>query len=393
MNVRGTFWLIVLCAIVAGIAFLGHFGGGQVLVMWPPYRIDLSLTFCALALIVLFIVVHALLRMIAGIWSVPGRVAVHRERARHEKAHAALRDALSHLYAGRYARAEKAAAHAGAIEKNAPAASLVAAAAAHHLQEYGRRDEWLDKVSHPDWQEARQIATAGMRADTDDAQGALDALSGVEGSGKRIHAQQVALRAHQQLGNWREVLKVSRGLEKRSALPAEAGAQTRLEAAEHLLREHGEQADALLDVWQSLSPAERSTPRLADLAAAQLIGMERRVEARRIVEHALGVHWSGLLLRRYPETADADALPLIQNAELWQLQHPDDPELQFALGRLCLRQQLWGKAQAFFETTLGLAGDKRELQARVHCELGKLFEQIGESEQAAQHFRASALAA
>jgi HemY protein len=391
MTLRGIVWLAILFAIAAALATVGRFDAGHVMLIYPPYRIDLSLNLFVLGVVVLFIAVYALARIVRNIWRVPQRVAAYRARARIEKAQASLRDAISNLYAGRFARAEKAARGALAIDANEGAASLVAATAAHRLHEYTRRDEWLAKVAAPEWQDARLLASADMRADARDAGGALAALAEMQAGGKRIHAQQIALRAQQQLKNWAEVLKLAKVLEKRDALHPAAAVRLRQQAAEHLLRERRNDPDALLEVWQSLSATERQSPRLADLAAELLVPLERRPEARRIVEGALAQHWDARLLRRYPDTAGADALPLIQKAESWQKDHPDDADLLFALGRLCQHQQLWGKAQSFLEAALKLA-DNEALKVRTHRALARLFEHLGETDKAAQHFRASALA-
>ena len=131
---------------------------------------------------------------------------------------------------------------------------------------------------------------------------------------------------------------------------------------------------------------------MADLAAELLIALNRHQEARKIVEEALTHNWDARLLRRYPETAQADALPLIQKAEAWRKERPEDPDLMFALGRLCLHQQLWGKAQSFLESALRLADDNDALVIRTHRALARLFEQLGDTDRAAEHYRASALA-
>ncbi len=112
-------------------------------------------------------------------------------------------------------------------------------------------------------------------------------------------------------------------------------------------------------------------------AAELLVALERQPEARRIVEDALAHNWDARLLRRYPDTAGGDALPLIQKAEGWKKDHPDDAELLFALGRLCQKQQLWGKAQSFLEAALKLA-DSEALKVRAHRALARLFEHLGE---------------
>jgi HemY protein len=162
-------------------------------------------------------------------------------------------------------------------------------------------------------------------------------------------------------------------------------------AAENLLRDRRHNADALLELWNSLSPTERHSPRLADLAAELLVALNRPQEARKIVEEALAQNWDARLLRRYPDTTAGDALPLIQKAEAWQKDRPEDADLMFALGRLCLHQQLWGKAQSFLERALKLA-DNETLRIRSHRALARLHEQLGDADKASQHYRESALA-
>ncbi|MEM5401249.1 MULTISPECIES: heme biosynthesis protein HemY [Paraburkholderia] len=394
MAIRGLLWLALLFAIAVALATVGRFDTGQVLLVYPPYRVDVSLNLFVVGIVVAFLLLYAILRFARNIVTMPRRVAAYRARMRAEKAHAALRDAVGNLYAGRFSRAEKAARDSLADAKNTSAAGLIAATAAHRLHEYARRDEWLTQVDDPDLQEARLMATADMRADGRDADGALAALTEMRTQGgRRIHAQQIALRAQQQLKNWSEVLKLVKTLEKREALHPAVAVRLRQLAAENLLRDRRHNADALLELWQSLSNVERHSPRLADCAAELLIALDRQADARKIVEEALAQNWDARLLRRYPDTAGSDALPLIQKAEAWRKERPEDGDLLFALGRLCLKQQLWGKAQSFLEAALKSADatQNEPLKIRSHRALARLHEQLGDGEKAASHYRESAL--
>lgn len=394
MAIRGLLWLALLFVIAVVLATLGRFDAGQVLLVYPPYRVDVSLNLFIVGVVVAFILLYVLLRFVRNVVTMPRRVAAYRARARAEKANGALREAIGNLYAGRFSRAEKAARDSLADERNKGAAGLIAAHAAHRMHEYARRDDWLSQIDEADWQEARLMATADMRADGRDAEGALAALTEMRTQGgRRIHAQQIALRAQQQLKNWSEVLKLVKTLEKREALHPAVAVRLRQLAAENLLRDRRHNADALLELWQSLSPVERHSPRLADLAAELLVALDRPQDARRIVEEALAQNWEARLLRRYPDTAGNDALPLIQKAEAWRKERPDDPDLLFALGRLCLQQQLWGKAQSFLESALKSPeiADNEPLKIRTHRALARLHEQLGDSEKAAGHYRESAI--
>ncbi|CCD39275.1 Homolog of E. coli HemY protein [Candidatus Paraburkholderia kirkii UZHbot1] len=393
MTIRGLIWLALLFAVAVVVATVGGFNGGQILLVMLPYRVDVSLNLFVVALVVLFIVLYALIRAVRGVWKMPSRVAAYRARSKLAKANASLRDAVGHLYAGRFSKAEKTARDALSVDDNKGAAGLIGANAAHRLHEYARRDEWLAQIRGADLQDARLMATADMRADGRDADGALVALTEMQAQGgRRIHAQQIALRAQQQLKNWSEVLKLVRMLEKREALHPAVAARLRQVAAENLLRDRRHNPDALLELWQSLSAIERQSPRLADLAAELLIALDRRAEAKKIVEDALAHNWDVRLLRRYPDcVVGGDAFPLIQRAEAWQKERTEDADLLFTLGRLCLHQQLWGKAHAFLESALKLA-DNEPLKIRTHRALARLHEQIGDTEKAAEHYRASALA-
>ncbi|HKR42559.1 MAG TPA: heme biosynthesis protein HemY [Paraburkholderia sp.] len=394
MAIRGLLWLALLFAIAVALATVGRFDTGQVLLVYPPYRVDVSLNLFVVGIVVAFLLLYAILRFARNIVTMPRRVAAYRARMRAEKANSALRDAVGNLYAGRFSRAEKAARDSLADAKNTSAAGLIAATAAHRLHEYARRDEWLTQVDDPDLQEARLMATADMRADGRDADGALAALTEMRTQGgRRIHAQQIALRAQQQLKNWSEVLKLVKTLEKREALHPAVAVRLRQLAAENLLRDRRHNADALLELWQSLSNVERHSPRLADCAAELLIALDRQADARKIVEEALAQNWDARLLRRYPDTAGSDALPLIQKAEAWRKERPEDGDLLFALGRLCLKQQLWGKAQSFLEAALKSADatQNEPLKIRSHRALARLHEQLGDGDKAASHYRESAL--
>ncbi len=129
MTMRGLIWFVLLFAAAAGLALVGVFDGGQVLLVMPPYRVDVSLNLFVVALVVSFIVIYAVLRAIRSVLKMPQRVSAYRTRSRLAKANAALRDAIGHLYAGRFtSKAEKSARDSTLIvDENAGAAGLVGA--------------------------------------------------------------------------------------------------------------------------------------------------------------------------------------------------------------------------------------------------------------------------
>ena len=67
MTMRGLIWFALLFAAAAGLALVGVFDGGQVLLVMPPYRVDISLNLFVVALVVSFIVIYALLRAVRSV--------------------------------------------------------------------------------------------------------------------------------------------------------------------------------------------------------------------------------------------------------------------------------------------------------------------------------------
>ena len=80
-----------------------------------------------------------------------------------------------------------------------------------------------------------------------------------------------------------------------------------------------------------------------------------------------------------------DVLARIAHAEKWLAQHPRDAQLLFALGRLCRRKQLWGKAQSYLEASLSIRPMRH-----THLELASLFDELGRTEEANRHYRQAA---
>lgn len=394
MSMRGLIWLALLFAVAVALAIGGHFEHGHVIIIYPPRRIDLSLNLLVAGVVVAFIVAYVLVRGVRNVVKMPRRVAAYRTRSRAARAHAALSDAVLNFFAGRFARAEGAARKASVLGEQRDSAALIGAHASHRLREHERRDEWFEQIQTPAAREARALARADLYSEEPEhAVRALESLEEAEAQGaRRLHAQTIALRAHQHMGNWSEVLRLTRVLEKRSAIAPQRARHLKHQALTHLFDERRNDGEALLAHWRTLSSEERAEPLFAALAVERLLQAKRTQDARRIIENVLASNWDARLIRRYGECGGDDPLPLIQRGEEWQQAHPDDVDLQFALGQLCIEQKLWGKAQSFLESAARLARGNAEC-ARIELALARLHEALGGADKAAMHYRASALAA
>ncbi len=387
-------WFIALATLAVGISLAARGNEGYALIVLPPYRIEITLNLLLVGLLLAFVVGYASLRGILLALSLPERVrAFHASRSK-EKAALSFQAALRYFFEGRYGHALKRAAAAHDAGYVPGLSALLAARAAHALSEPDKEAAWLARAG-TDGKEAAawlmseaELAVASRRFDE-----ALIALGRVQGSsGRHIAALRLELKARQGLRHWDEVLRLSRLLEKRGAMSVDQAREIKLRAHRENLRLR--QADAgQLQAYLRQVPSNESGPRLATVVAEALLAAGSAGEARKVIETQLDNAWDSGLARLYGDcdTAGEDGdsaserTSRIARAEKWLVSHARDGDLLLTLGRLCLRQRLWGKAQSYLEASLSV-GESRA----AHLELAHLFEKLGRNEEADRHYRLGA---
>jgi HemY protein len=393
---RALFWLLVAFAAAVAAVTLGRVGEGYVVFVQPPYRVEVSLLLFVLLAFVSFAVLYAGIRLAHHALSLPAYVHAFRARRRRARGQAAFAAALQDYFEGRYARAEKQASAAHDADAWPGLAALVAARAAHQLRQFGRRDEWLERAARAGAgiQGARLVTQAEFALEERDFAAAREALTGLHGAGPRhIATLRMLLRAERGVGDWEETLRLAEQLAKRDAITPAVAEEYRVQATiEVLARTAGLERGAFEERWRRVPARDKVHPRVAAAAARHATELGAHALAREIIEKGLAEEWSATLLRRYADLGRMDppgraeqARTRIERAEKWLLDHPEDPELLAALGRLCAHAELWGKAQSFLEASLTL-GESRT--ARV--ELARLMERAGRDAEAQAHYRRAA---
>ena len=390
-------WLVALMAAAIGIAVTARFNPGNVVFFYPPHRVDLSLNLFVVLAMFLFAILYVLARTVRATLDMPERVAAYRLRKREREANKGLRDALKALFEGRFGHAEKAAMRAAELPENAGLAALIGARAAHRMREPARREAWLAGIGHDNALKiARLMTVTELAVDEHKPDAALDAVAELNASGQRhIHALQWAMKANQQARNWPEVLRLVRTLDKRNALHPALSARLRELAYDALLSEGSYDAESIRAVWNEVPAPDRVNPAIAARAASAFNARGLHDEARVIAEDALRADWDERVVRAYRDAAGPEGSPAllaqIERCEAWLGAHPNDPELALTLGSLCLRQQLWGKAQRYLESALSDAIDPRNVR-EAHLKLAQLHEALGQHDRANDHYRQCALA-
>ncbi|MGE0558662.1 MAG: heme biosynthesis HemY N-terminal domain-containing protein [Burkholderiales bacterium] len=380
-------WLIrilVLAALATGLTLLARLNEGYVLVALPGQRIELSLNFALVLLALGLVTGYLLVRLLVTAFELPGRVARFRAARRRETAHAALVEALGDFFAGRYARAEKTANRAVALGESAELGAVVAARAAHELRAPERRDRYLEQPEadpeKPDV--ARVITRAQMLLDERRAEEALAALAALPK--KHTAALRLELRARQRLNQWDAVPSLIDQLEKRGVFSTEQAETERCHAWQQLVERQSGDAAGLAAQWRRVPERYRRVTAVAGAAAAAFHELGLCDQAQAVIERSLENEWDDGLVNLYGECSAGDARRQIEHAERWLQDHREDGTLLLALGRLCARQQLWGKAQSYLEASISVAPTYS-----AQFELAQLHDGLGHVDEARKHYRAS----
>ncbi len=386
---KSLIWALLLALVAAALAIVAQFNDGNVAILVPPYRIDLSLNLFLLLSVFLALVVYVIAYVAHRAFDFPRQVALYRERREIVGGQRALKEALLALMEGRFARAERAAKAAQSSEESAGLAALVGARAAHRMQEYERRDAWLQSAAaNRGVQTARLVSSAEMWAESRENDRALEAIRGVQAGGSRhIHAARIALAANAQAGRWDDLLRSVRALAKRNALHEILVARYKRVGYRARLMEKRHDA-GLLEAEISRIPTEdRREPGLAADAARWLATLERGASAAALLEDALAHAWDPRLIDAYGQIDAPPYRERIEKCETWLNDHPNDAVLLRCLGRVCMRAQLWGKAAQYLKESATILPHPETSIARA-----QLAELTDDPAAAQEHYRDAALA-
>lgn len=379
------FWLLVLFTAAVAVVLAAK-NPGYVLLVYPPYRIELSLTLFAIGLLALLVTTHFSLRLIIALLRLPGYVRNFREQRALSKGRLAMMEALTAFFEGRYAAAERAAVRAMESGEKSGINPIIAARSAHELREFDKRDSYLASTEGKSVGEStmRLIAQTEFMLDQKQPQLALDSLKELSASGKHKHigALQLELKALQQSRDWDGVLAAVSQLEKRSAIDSKVAAQMRQQAWLEKLGAQLQDLNALQALWKSIPDEFRRRSKIASVAASAFMKFQDCKSAQQILTDSLNSQWDSELVTLYGDCKVNKSVAQIEQAEKWLKLHSGDAGLLLALGKLCLHQELWGKAQSYLDASNSLKPSRAAYTA-----LGQLAEKLQKPDDAFKYYQ------
>ena len=368
---------VVLALLAAAIAPLFKTDPGMVQIHFRGWTVETSVLVLILAVLALWLTVWVIIR----IWKAPAETA---RRIRERRSLAQLEKGLLALTEGDWSTAERALERSASSHGRTTARYLAAAEAADG-QDAGDRAEWY--LEQADTRNRKQkflvdLTRARILVQNGNYTEAKDVLEELF-KRRRKHPQvlEMLARCYRELGEWDVLLKLLPAMQKAKVIDEQKAEELRHIAAMGEIQRCRNRDD--LEVgWRVLPRAMQKAPDVIRAFADQAIQIGSPELTEDVIRSSLKSEWSPMLLIPYGEPGPDDTTKRLKQCEKWLLSHPDDALLHLTLGRLCAREELWGKARHHMIRSLEI-----EPTVAGYDSLGQLLERKGELEVAMVCFR------
>jgi HemY protein len=343
-------WLLLLIVVAALAAFGWHWVAedpGYVLLRLRGWRVETTVVAALVIVLLAWAILTGLWRLAR--WPFGAMTRRHRRVSRQR-----LGSGLVALMEGRHGEAERDLERAARLSELRGPALLASAEAASRRGEPARALEALDRAGQASPQAARVVRARVLRRDGKPAE-ALALLGPEADSGSLTPGgwHEFALAAIA-AGEPRRALAALEPLQKSGALGSQRYAALETQVLVAVI-DAAADGQALNTLWSQLPKGQRRAPAVIDAYARRAASFGLALPAMDELESALRREWSPQLAQTWGALDGDDLDARLRRAEAWLDAHPNDPGLLLALGRMCVRQQLWGKARSYLERSLAIS--------------------------------------
>lgn len=383
-------WIVLTLLVVAAVASLLIFGvpvsgqKGYVLIAFESFRYESTLWSFVLLLVALWLLVYVIRLAVRVLATGGGLVNPWSRLHNNRRARIAARRGYVELVEGHYPSALRHLKRAADTGEEPLAYYLGAARAAHSLGRHEESDDLLETAlnQQPQAELAIALQHADMQLERGERGAALETLQVMR---SRFPQQHQVLRqlkqAYLQAEDWSGLVGLLPELAKAGVLGnAELSVLEQMawrgrlqQVAQQKQGDNAATLRALQEVWSAMPSSLHKSTELLAAYVEQLRQAGADVQAEELLRTGMKQQYDVTLARLYGLLQGADAGRQLKTAEGWLKEHPDDAGLLLTLGRLCLRNQLWGKAKDYLESSL-----RFQRHPETCAELAHLLAQQGE---------------
>ena len=299
-----------------------------------------------------------IMRIISGLIHAPCRLSKFAQRKRMRKARTKMREGFIALAEGRWKDAEKLLTKSISILPNSLLSYLGAAIAAQQQGALERRDNYL-RLAHGSTKDA-DVAVSLTQARLQIEQGQLEQGLATLQLLRQLSPQHdyvltLLKDVYTSLGEWPALLELVNNMKSRKLISVQEAEKLQVLANSMLLKNASSQSfSALETTWNKIDKHLKNNNELITAYINLLLAHDHNNVAEEVLRDYLKKHWDDKLVRIYGLLASKEYVKQLAAAETWLKAHPSNPILLLTLGRLSLRNQLWGKAKQYLQKSAEL---------------------------------------
>lgn len=380
--------LIVVILVLLGVLFVQN-DAGYVQIKYADFSVETSLAFGIAVVVVGGLLIQVVLRILLAIWRLPATLARQSEQRRKEKSHKLLNLGLIDLAEGRFEKSEINLLKLIDFAESPLINYLAAARAAQQLNKFDQRDNYL-KLAHdanPQAEIAIGVTQAELQLASSQSERALATLTHLRTlAPKHDYVLKLLTKVYLRMHEWSLLCELLPDVQKKKLYKDEKLQELEMQTYTGCLDDAALKDDgSLLKVWSNIPKAYQthSTLMLHYIDLAKRHSIESK-QIEQLVVKSINQKWDISLLDYYGRLEVEDTTAQLAIAEKWLQEYGSSDILLLALGRICIRLKLWGKAQSYIEASIGIRATSESCM-----ELANLLsrEELNETEKACEYYR------
>lgn len=383
---RIVFFVVLFVLLTLGVWIL-YEDAGYLLIVLKQWTVEMPLWLAVSGLIVFYVAFRVSSAILRRLFHMSQWLRQCKQRWHKESVASNTRRGLIEFVEGNWKQAEH------YLTKALPEGDisllnyLAAARAAQELGSPERRDDYLREAQKkiPDAKMAISLTQAQLQMTNEQWEQALATLNHLHSvSPHHPYVLKLLVKVALLLKDWSYLATLLPKIQHNNIMDEKDFVRLETEISIELLKNAAKNSDVevLKTAWKGFSKSIHRQPAIVAVYIAKLLEHQAHDEAESACRDALSRQWDNGLIRLYGQCQATDIENQLRFAERYLKDSADNAYLLLALGHICMRRELWGKAKGYLTKSVQL-----HPEIETYAALATLSEYLREPEAAHQYYQ------
>jgi HemY protein len=382
-------WLSSLLGVIAagvGFTLFSRDDPGFIVISRGHWTVETSLSLFILGLAVTILGTYLLLNFVAWLWYLPRNLQARHLAKQQQKSHQMLQAAMLALWRKQWQSAEqhflKSISHSAIPALHYLGAAYATLQLPPTPETQVRVADYFDHARHSlaIGEEILWLLQAQAQQTVNPRAALHNVLKAYTIAPQHPEILSLLITLYQRLSEWENVIALLPKIRQYNVLTSETIALLEIQAHAQLFAQISHQnAAATTHYWTQLPKSLRLQPALVLVYTQYLVAEGDAGRAEIVLRETLQQQWNKELINAYGQLRTIKPAEQIHHAETWLKTHFNDAGLLLALGRLCLREKSWDKAESYLKSALNQTPANQPVNPVIYQTLGEVLDYRGEA--------------